>query len=148
VNCVICNKPFKTYPSKVKLNRGKYCSKKCSDKMTLIKKGQHLSRSTEFKKGQPNKFYGHISYQIPRKNGNKYKLVYKPNHPRRDHRGYVREHRLVMEESIGRYLLPSEVVHHIDGNTLNNSLDNLELLDKREHDKRNTKLNVHKRWQR
>ena len=37
------------------------------------------------------------------------------------------EHRLVMEEKLGRLLLPSEVVHHKDGNKTNNHPDNLEL---------------------
>lgn len=41
--------------------------------------------------------------------------------------GYVREHRLVMEQKIGRRLKPGEVVHHIDGNRSNNDPDNLEL---------------------
>lgn len=41
--------------------------------------------------------------------------------------GYVLEHRLVMEHILGRYLLPTEVVHHKDRNKLNNSPDNLEL---------------------
>ena len=46
---------------------------------------------------------------------------------RTDRRGYVREHRLVMEQKIGRQLLPTEVVHHVDGNTQNNHHSNLEL---------------------
>lgn len=39
----------------------------------------------------------------------------------------IREHRLVMEQKLGRYLLPSEVVDHIDGLTLHNSPENLRL---------------------
>ena len=61
------------------------------------------------------------------KNG--YILVFSPNHPMR--RGkYVLEHRLVMEQSLGRLLERQEVVHHKDGNKQNNSIENLELFDK------------------
>src|SRR5580765_806847 len=42
-------------------------------------------------------------------------------------RGHILEHRYVMEQKIGRYLLPGENVHHIDGDKLNNSPENLEL---------------------
>jgi len=40
---------------------------------------------------------------------------------------YVWEHRLLMEKKLGRYLTENEVVHHIDGNTSNNALENLML---------------------
>jgi len=59
----------------------------------------------------------------------KYKLIYKPEHPFSDSKGYVREHRLVMEEHLDRYITKDEVIHHIDGNGLNNSLENLQLLN-------------------
>jgi hypothetical protein len=39
--------------------------------------------------------------------------------------GRIREHRLVMEQKLGRYLRPEEVVDHIDGLTLHNAPDNL-----------------------
>lgn len=56
-----------------------------------------------------------------------YVLVYMPDHPHCNSNGYIREHRLVMEQKIGRPLLPTEVVHHIDDNPANNSPDNLRL---------------------
>lgn len=56
-----------------------------------------------------------------------YLLVLVPHHPNANSGGYVREHRLVMEEMLGRLLEPHEVVHHRDGNPQNNSPENLEL---------------------
>jgi hypothetical protein len=38
------------------------------------------------------------------------------------------EHRVVAEALLGRPLAPGEVVHHKDGDKLNNSPDNLEVL--------------------
>ena len=49
-----------------------------------------------------------------------------PGHPYASkHGNYVAVHRLIVEEKIGRYLLPTEVVDHIDGDTRNNDPDNL-----------------------
>ena len=55
-----------------------------------------------------------------------YNYVRTPGHPNRSkHGGYVAEHRLVMEKHLGRYLLKTEVVDHIDGNIQNNDISNL-----------------------
>jgi hypothetical protein len=57
-----------------------------------------------------------------------------PGHPYAKANGYICEHRLVMEQKLGRYLDPEEVVHHIDGDKGNNDPANLELFaDNGEH---------------
>lgn len=51
------------------------------------------------------------------------------NHPYRDKQNYVREHRLVMEQKLGRYLKPYEVIHHINENVSDNRIENLYLYE-------------------
>ena len=40
----------------------------------------------------------------------------------------ILEHRHIMEQLVGRKLTPKELVHHIDGNKLNNAVSNLEIV--------------------
>lgn len=54
-----------------------------------------------------------------------YILVKSPGHPFATKAGYVREHRLIAEQKLGRYLTPTEVVHHVDDDPANNAPENL-----------------------
>lgn len=60
---------------------------------------------------------------------NGYLLVrLQPDHPHfgmTSNEGYVREHRLVMAQALGRDLTSNETVHHIDGVKTHNHLSNL-----------------------
>ena len=54
---------------------------------------------------------------------------------------YKREHRLVVEEQIGRELTAKEIVHHVDGDKLNNDFENLALCaNKSEHQRAHASL--------
>lgn len=56
-----------------------------------------------------------------------YILIFKPKHPKAIG-GYIREHRLIMERYLGRYLRDEERVHHINGIKDDNQISNLLLL--------------------
>jgi len=58
-------------------------------------------------------------------------MLHLPEHPFANSRGHVYEHRVVMEKALSEifddvvYLEPEQVIHHIDGDTTNNTLYNL-----------------------
>lgn len=121
------------------------------------KKGIHLSPSSEWKKGelhgvqfekgqtpwnkgltQPRESKYRILHQ------GKYWLVVCPNHPFADRKGYVREHRLIMEKFLGRILDREELVHHINMDTLDNNIENLMVISRGEHARLHH--NLKKQW--
>ncbi len=42
-------------------------------------------------------------------------------------------HRYLIEQKLGRKLLPSEIIHHKDGNPSNNKINNLEIMTQNKH---------------
>ena len=72
--------------------------------------------------------------------GNGYEMIYSPNHPYKNKTGYVRSHRLVLEQyytillGYNVFLDPKIYhVHHIDGNIKNNNYWNLQLVTGSQH---------------
>ena len=78
------------------------------------------------KRSGPKNGNRHTNWKGGRKISKGYVYIYSPDHPNKRQGGYVAEHRLVMEQKLGRLLHPKEVVHHRDGNPMNNHPDNLE----------------------
>lgn len=93
---------------------------------TIVRAVRRLSLKSKKGRGLPleKNYFWQGGKQIEREG---YVLVKAPDHPYRSKAGYVREHRLVMEQMIGRYLRPEEEVHHKDGDPTNNHADNLQL---------------------
>jgi len=75
----------------------------------------------------------HPMYKGGDRISNGYRIILNKKHPYRDRDNYVPFHRLVAEEKIGRYLNSDEVVHHLDGDKLNNNSDNLFICSKSKH---------------
>ena len=71
-----------------------------------------------------------------------YQETYAPYHPMANADGYVYTHDLIMTAIIGRPLEADEVVHHLDGNKLNNDPKNLRLMKRSEH----TRLHSRAYW--
>lgn len=54
-------------------------------------------------------------------------------HPRANERGYVLHHRIVMENHLGRLLNRNEIVHHKNHDRKDNRIENLEVMDAKQH---------------
>lgn len=145
LNCTICGKSYER--TKWEAKTSKYCGYPCQHEgfrqakrinSGCFKKGQRVSKVTEFKKGQKAWNKGMPMPEISGKNsphwkGGKIKsrgyiMVYSPKHPFCHARTKkVFEHRIIMEKHIGRFLKPKERVHHINGIKDDNRIENLKL---------------------
>lgn len=78
------------------------------------------ANATNYKNGRSkNKYHGYVI------------LTGYKGHPRASaNGGQVKEHVIVMEQVLGRYLLPHENVHHKNGVRDDNRIENLELWTK------------------
>lgn len=106
--CEHCGNPFKPRHA-----ASRFCSRSC---MSAASTGE---KSASWKGGQYVRADGYVN-------------IYQKDHPAADGMGYVREHRFVMEQILGRYLKDDENVHHKNGKRDDNRRENLELWVKRQ----------------
>jgi hypothetical protein len=117
------------------INKGIPRTQEVKDKISKTLKGRIFSEEHRKNIGLSRKGEKHFNYG---KRGDKttawktgkrissgYIEIFCPNHPNAINGQYIREHRLVMEKYLGRYLTQTEVVHHINGIKNDNRLFNL-----------------------
>lgn len=141
--CLIDQNTFEADPGR----KSKYCSRKC---YWISKKGvkpEWLDRtgSVPWNKGIKwieNTGEKHIrwkgGYWI---NDQGYKIL---ENQTETNGGRVREHRKIVEDFIGRKLNEEEVIHHINGDKLDNRIENLKILTQSEHIKLHHKIGTFK----
>ena len=118
--CVECSKEF--FVHKCRRHTARFCSNSC--------KGYWVGKLRR-EKAKPR-----ISTQG-------YYFIINHEFHRANKQGYAKIADIVIEEKIGRSLKKGEVVHHMNGDKLDDSPDNLEVMYKKEHDRMHTK----RRWE-
>ena len=93
------------------------------------RKGKPLDTPTHQKNGSSNPNW-RGGQRTDKRDGRAH--IYVPEHPHASH-GVVYRYRLVMEKHLGRYLLPTEVVHHKNGDCTDDHLENLEVITQSKH---------------
>lgn len=105
--CPVCNKDYLTREKK---------QKSCSYKCAGVRNSKRVSRENHhlWNGGKGKHINGYITRRISKNT-------------------YVLEHRLIMEQHLGRKLREKEAVHHVNGDKTDNRVENLEVMSLSEH---------------
>lgn len=129
--CDYCQEKFFKYRNGAYDKNSKSFCKSCVSKIGLNKLAGMVGYESRIKNNLEQK----VGKIVTARDG--YPEIYiGKNYPYRTG-GYtsIREHIFVMENYLGRRIEKGEIVHHIDGNKSNNSIDNLFLTTVAEHNK-------------
>lgn len=131
LRCEHCGKEIMRHPSHI--HQHNYCSRECLGAAITAKELIRDTEKTSAHMSEYNRKHNPTATDFSRRTAlrNARLGTGKKN-------GYTKrygtpEHVLFAEQALGRKLKPDEVVHHIDRNKRNNSLDNLVVMTRSEH---------------
>lgn len=113
--CPICKNIF--YVKPFRAPKTTCCSKPCRIKNQV---GLHCGAENGRWRGGAYKCNGYV-------------WIKADDHPYKNPRGYIKRARIVVEKRLGRFLLPEENVHHINGIKDDDRDENLQVLTNPEH---------------
>ena len=124
-NCFICK--AKRGTPNIPWNKGKFMSEEYCRIQSEAHKGIYPSDETRKKLSLSRQGEKHWNWKngVHQDHQRGYISLSMPDYPGSNKSGKIAQHRYVVEQFIGRLLTKEEVVHHIDGSTRNNSLENL-----------------------
>ncbi len=125
VICAKCDVEFETRLYYLGRGGGKYCSLSCSNsnRASLLKGHKQSDKHIQnrIKKGED-----HYAWRGGMKIQNGYRFI-------KVGKGYKPEHRIIAEKALGRLLERGEIVHHFNGDRLDNRNKNLLVCTKSYH---------------
>ncbi len=139
-NCLVCGASFRPRAAQLRNGGGKFCSHKCNgvaftgsgnpffgkqmDDAAKARWRATRDKNESWFVGEKN-----VRWKGGRFVGSQGYVLVKAGDE------YVLEHRFVMEQHIGRPLLDTEIVHHINENKQDNRIENLQIMSRAEHNR-------------